>query len=47
MTVHRRRLDGSFEAEYYASLRDSIPLPEIEANLTMAELYEGISFPAT
>ena len=38
--VHRRRADGGFAVEHYVGSDDVIPLPEIEANLPLAELYE-------
>jgi len=40
-TVHRRQADGGFGVEYHAGRDAVIPLPEIEAELPLAELYEG------
>jgi Uma2 family endonuclease len=42
--VYRRRRDGGFEAEEYEGTDAVIQLPEIEAELPLAELYEGIVF---
>ena len=42
VTVHRRRADGSFAAEHYAGPEAVIPLPEIDATLPLAELYERV-----
>jgi Uma2 family endonuclease len=42
--VYRRRREGGFDAEEYAELSDVIALPEIEAELPLAELYEGVVF---
>ena len=41
VTVHRRQADGGFIEEYHAGTDAVIPLPEIEAELPLAELYEG------
>ena len=41
--VHRRKASGGFEAEEYAGIDAVIPLPEIEAELPLAELYEGLA----
>jgi Uma2 family endonuclease len=38
--VHRRRSEGGFEVELHSGLEAVIPLPEIEASLPLAELYE-------
>ncbi|WP_425614144.1 Uma2 family endonuclease [Anatilimnocola sp. NA78] len=40
--VHRRTNQG-FHREVYSGLEQSIPLPEIEAELALAEIYEGVS----
>jgi Uma2 family endonuclease len=40
VTVHRRREEGGFAAEHFAGPDAVIPLPEIEAALPLAELYE-------
>jgi Uma2 family endonuclease len=42
--VYRRRREGGFGAEEYTELSDVIALPEIEAELPLAELYEGVVF---
>lgn len=42
--VYRRRETGGFEAEEYAGLDAVIELPEIEAQLPLAELYERVTF---
>lgn len=44
--VHRRRRQGGFAVEEHSGLEAVIPLPEIEASLPLAELYEGIDFSA-
>ncbi|MCX6875571.1 MAG: Uma2 family endonuclease [Verrucomicrobia bacterium] len=41
VTVHRRRAEGGFAVEYHAGPDAVIPLPEIGADLPLAELYEG------
>lgn len=43
--VYRRRDTGGFGSEAHAGLEAVIPLPEIECELPLAELYERISFP--
>lgn len=42
--VYRRRETGGFEAEEHTGLDAVIPLPEIEAELPLAELYERVTF---
>jgi Uma2 family endonuclease len=42
--VYRRRETGGFEAEEYLGLEAVIDLPEIEAQLPLAELYERLTF---
>jgi Uma2 family endonuclease len=42
--VYRRRRDGGFDAEEYTQPGEVIALPEIEAELPLAELYEGVVF---
>ena len=44
--VHRRQPQGGFATEEHAGLEAVVPLPEIEADLPLAELYEGIDFTA-
>ena len=41
VTVHRRRAEGGFAAEFHAGRDGAIPLPEIGASLALAELYDG------
>lgn len=43
VTCHRRT-DNGFRIEQYIMLTDVIPLPEIEAELPLASIYEGIGF---
>jgi Uma2 family endonuclease len=40
--VYRRRADGGFEAEEYAGSDSVVALPEIDAALPLAELYDGL-----
>ena len=40
--VHRRRSEGGFAVEAYGDLNEIIHLPEIDANLSLAELYEQV-----
>jgi hypothetical protein len=42
--VYRRVKDG-FQREVYGGLKAVIPLPEIDGELPLAELYEAIEFP--
>jgi Uma2 family endonuclease len=44
VTVHRRRAAGGFAIEHHAGLDAVIPLPEIEAQLALADLYERVDF---
>ena len=39
-----RRVDSGFEREVYVDLDTVIPLPEIECQLPLAELYEKVEF---
>jgi Uma2 family endonuclease len=39
-----RRAKGAFVREVYQGLEAVIPLPEIDAELPLAELYEGVAF---
>ncbi len=43
--VHRRRADGGFAIEHHQGLDAVIPLPEIDGELQLAELYERVDFP--
>jgi len=42
LAVHRRADDGRFVREDYLGLEAVVPLPEIGADLALAEVYEGI-----
>jgi len=44
--VYRRRPAGGFATEIYDAVDAVIPLPEIEASLPLADLYERIVFPS-
>lgn len=44
VTVHRRQAEGGFAFEYYDSLDATIALPEIDAALVLADLYERAEF---
>ena len=44
LAVHRRSADGGFVREDYAGLDAVVPLPEIESELPLAEIYEGVEF---
>ncbi len=44
VTVYRRRAGGGFAAELHEGVASTIPLPEIGADLPLAELYERVSF---
>jgi Uma2 family endonuclease len=41
-TVHRRKPGGGFAIEEHAEIDAIIPLPEIEADLPLTDLYERI-----
>ncbi len=41
----RRKDRGGFANEVYQDLADVIPLPEIESELALADIYAGISLP--
>jgi Uma2 family endonuclease len=43
--VHRRKSEGGFAVEAHSGLDAVIPLPEIDASLPLAELYEQVVFP--
>jgi Uma2 family endonuclease len=43
--AYRRQQDDSFSPEQYTGLDDTILLPEVEAVLPLADLYERVSFP--
>lgn len=42
--VHRRKSEGGFAVEAHSGLDAVIPLPEIDACLPLAELYEQVKF---
>lgn len=44
VTVHRRKPEGGFAIEHHTGLDGTIPLPEIEATLPLADLYERVEF---
>ena len=44
VTVYRRKSEGGFALEYHTGLESTIPLPEIDASLPLAELYERVAF---
>ena len=44
VTVHRRRAAGGFAIEHPAGLDAVIPLPEIEAELPLADLFDRVDF---
>lgn len=44
VTVYRRKPEGGFSCELYEGLESLVPLPEIEVELGLAELYERVVF---
>jgi Uma2 family endonuclease len=44
VTIHRRLPEGGFTIERHGGLDAVIPLPEIDASLTLADLYERVEF---
>jgi Uma2 family endonuclease len=44
VTVHRRNAQGGFDREVYEGMQTVIPLSEIETELPLAEIYEGVKF---
>ena len=44
--MYRRKSEGGFAAEQYSGLEAVIPLPEIEASLSLADLYERVELKA-
>lgn len=44
VTVYRRSVEGGFRAELYEGLEEVILLPEIEAEISLAEIYERVGF---
>jgi Uma2 family endonuclease len=43
VTVYRRQPQGGFATEEYEGFEAVVALPEIEADLPLAELYEGVA----
>ncbi len=46
VTLHRRLQEGGFAIERHSGLDAVIPLPEIEASLLLADIYERVGFGA-
>jgi Uma2 family endonuclease len=44
--VFRRKIEGGFASEHHSGLNGVIPLPEIETDLPLAELYERVKLDA-
>lgn len=44
VTVYRRNAEGGFRAELYEGQEEVILLPEIEAEISLAEIYERVEF---
>jgi Uma2 family endonuclease len=44
VTLHRRLPEGGFAIERYTGLDATILLPEIDASLSLADLYERVEF---
>jgi Uma2 family endonuclease len=44
VTIHRAKPEGGFAIERFAGLEDTVPLPEIESSLPLAEIYERVAF---
>jgi Uma2 family endonuclease len=44
VVVYRRKATGGFETEEHLGLNSVVALPEIEAELPLAELYERVTF---
>lgn len=42
--LHRRKPEGGFDIEVHSGTDAVIPLPEIDASLPLAELYERVEF---
>jgi len=43
-TVYRRKPEGGFESELHTGMDVTIPLPEIDADLPLADAYERVRF---
>ncbi|MES2659037.1 MAG: Uma2 family endonuclease [Verrucomicrobiota bacterium] len=46
VTLYRRKAEGGFDIERHTGLESTIPLPEIEATLPLADLYERVELKA-
>jgi Uma2 family endonuclease len=44
VTVYRRKPEGGFSCELYEGLESVVPLPEIEVELELGEIYERVGF---
>ncbi len=44
VTVYRRDAQGAFVREVYEGTKTMIALPEIDSELSLAEIYEGVKF---
>ncbi len=44
VTVFRRAAEGGFRAELYEERDEVILLPEIESEISLAEIYERVEF---
>ena len=44
VTLYRRKPEGGFSCELYEGLDPVVPLPEIEVELGLGELYERVVF---
>ncbi len=44
VSLHRRKSGGGFAIEHHVGLDAVIPLPEIEASLALADLYDRVEF---
>ena len=44
VSLHRRKSGGGFALEHHSGLEAVIPLPEIEASLALADLYDRAEF---
>ena len=44
VTLHRRVAEGGFTIERHTGIDTVIPLPEIDASLSLADLYERVEF---
>ena len=44
VSLHRRKSGGGFSIEHHVGLDAVIPLPEIDASLALADLYDRVEF---